>query len=147
MSKKTVGIPLKKIKTIALVAHDNTKPELMAWAKANKDKLKEHELVGTGHTAKQIHEATGLRVAGLLPGPYGGDQQIGSMIAEGKIDMLIFFWDPLQAQPHDPDVKALLRVAVTWNILIANNPITADFIISSPYMTEEYTKALPLLDY
>ena len=147
MARKTIEIQLKKIKTIALVAHDNTKPELVRWAKANKELLEEHELVGTGHTAKQIHAATGLRVAELLPGPFGGDQQIGALIAEGKIDPLVFFWDPLEAQPHDPDVKALLRVAVTWNILIANDTISADFIITSPYMTNDYTKTLPALDY
>lgn len=146
MAKKTIEIQLQKTKTIALVAHDNTKPELVTWAKANKETLQEHKLLGTGHTAKQIQAATGLPVAELLPGPFGGDQQIGALIAEGKIDMLVFFWDPLEAQPHDPDVKALLRVAVTWNILIANNPITADFIISSPYMTNEYTKTLPALE-
>ena len=114
---------------IALIAHDHCKDELILWALDNLDQLSVHELFGTGTTAKRVMQATGLEVQALLSGPYGGDQQIGAMIAEGQIDALIFFWDPLESQPHDPDVKALLRIAVLKNILIAMNRTTAEAII------------------
>ncbi len=115
--------------SIALIAHDNKKAEIVSWAMNNKDKLSKYNLCGTGHTAKLISDATGLMVECLLPGPLGGDQQVGAMIAEGKIDAVIFFWDPLSAQPHDPDVKALLRIAVVYDIPIATNKATANKII------------------
>lgn len=118
-----------KKKVIALVAHDNKKPNLVAWAVNNKDALKDYDLCGTGHTAKLVEEATGLKVRQFLPGPMGGDQQVGANIAQGNIDIVIFFWDPLSAQPHDPDVKALLRIAVVYDIPIATNKSTADCII------------------
>lgn len=114
---------------IALIAHDNKKKELVEWAVENKNILQDYTLCGTGHTAKLVAEATGLEVEALLPGPMGGDQQTGARIAEGKIDKVIFFWDPLSAQPHDPDVKALLRIAVLYDIPIANNESTADCVI------------------
>ena len=114
---------------IALIAHDNKKKELVEWAVKNKTALKNYTLCGTGHTAKLVEDATGLKVEALLPGPMGGDQQAGARIAEGKIDMVIFFWDPLSAQPHDPDVKALLRIAVVYDIPIAQNKSTADCLI------------------
>ena len=116
-------------KVIALIAHDNKKKELVDWALMNKDLLKEYELCGTGHTAGLVQEATGLSVTPYLSGPLGGDQQIGAKVAEGRIDIVVFFWDPLQMQPHDPDIKALLRIAVVYNIPIATNKATADCII------------------
>lgn len=116
-------------KVIALIAHDNKKREIVEWAIANKELLKNYDLCGTGHTAKLIEENTGLKVKAYLPGPMGGDQQMGAHIAEGKVDKVIFFWDPLSAQPHDPDVKALLRIAVVYDIPIATNKATADYII------------------
>ncbi|MBQ7227854.1 MAG: methylglyoxal synthase [Clostridia bacterium] len=120
--------------TIALIAHDNKKQEMIEWAKANKTTLSQYELCGTGTTAKLVSESTGLTVKRYLSGPLGGDQQIGAKIAEGEIEAVIFFWDPLQAQPHDPDVKALLRIAVVYDIPIATNKATADYVITSPLL-------------
>ncbi len=116
-------------KTLALIAHDNKKPDIIEWAKRNKDLLKEYNLCGTGTTSRLISEATGLCVYGYLSGPLGGDQQIGAKLAEGEIDGVIFFWDPLEMQPHDPDIKALLRIAVVYDVPIATNKSTADCII------------------
>ncbi len=121
----------KSIKKIALIAHDNKKPEIIEWAKKNKSILEKFELCGTGTTSKRIEEATGLRVKGYLSGPLGGDQQIGAKVAEGEIDLVVFFCDPLQAQPHDPDVKALLRIANVYDVPIATNTATADLVITS----------------
>lgn len=129
---------LGKQKTIALVAHDHKKDDLIEWIANNKAKLTPHKLVATGTTGKLIEENIGVPVQRVLSGPLGGDQQIGSMIATGVIDLVIFFWDPMEAQPHDSDVKALLRLGVVWNIPMACCPATADFIISSEYMHEEY---------
>ncbi len=129
---------LNSRKRIALVAHDNKKKELIEWAIFNKNTLAKHQLFATGSTGTLIDNALDQDVVKLLSGPLGGDQQIGAMIAEGKLDILIFFWDPMEAQPHDPDIKALLRVAVTWNILIACDRATADFILTSPLMNEDY---------
>lgn len=122
---------LRKVKKIALIAHDNKKPEIIEWAKKNKDILKDFELCGTGTTAKRISEATGLEVFGYFSGPLGGDQQIGALVAEGKIDFVVFFCDPLTAQPHDPDVKALLRITNVYDVPIATNVSTADLVINS----------------
>lgn len=122
---------MKAIKKIALIAHDNKKPEIIEWAKKNKDILKDFELCGTGTTAKRISDATGLEVYGYFSGPLGGDQQIGALVAEGKIDFVVFFCDPLTAQPHDPDVKALLRITNVYDVPIATNVSTADLIINS----------------
>lgn len=119
------------VKKIAIIAHDNKKPEIIEWAKKNVEVLKKFELCGTGTTSKRVAEATGLNVKGYLSGPLGGDQQIGALVAEGKIDIVVFFCDPLQAQPHDPDVKALLRIANVYNVPIATNPATADMVITS----------------
>ncbi len=116
-------------KTIALIAHDNRKPDIIAWAKENVDILKGYELCGTGTTSKLIAEATGLKVKGYLSGPLGGDQQIGAKVAEGDVDAVIFFWDPLAMQPHDPDIKALLRICVLYDVPIATNKSTADCVI------------------
>ena len=129
-----------KQKRIALVAHDTKKNQLIAWCKENEALLKTHFLCGTGTTAKLISSGTGLPVKGYNSGPLGGDQQIGSRIVEGAIDFLVFFWDPLEAQPHDPDVKALLRIAVVYDILIANNKATADFLLHSRFMDEPYER-------
>lgn len=127
-------------KRIALVAHDNMKKDLIEWVDENKDTLKKHFLCGTGTTAKLIAETVELPVKAYKSGPIGGDQQIGSRIAEGDIDVLIFFWDPLEAQPHDPDVKALTRIAVLYDVPVANNRATADFIFSSPLINSEYER-------
>ena len=128
-----------KSKRIALIAHDNMKPELIEWCFENKHVLSGHSLCGTGTTATLIAAKTGLDVKAYNSGPLGGDQQIGAQIAEGNIDIVVFFSDPLTAQPHDPDVKALLRIAQVYDIPIANNRATADFIITSEYMNSEYT--------
>ena len=125
-------------KRIALVAHDNKKKDLIDWANHNAVILAKHELIATGTTGKLLEEQLDRPVKKVLSGPLGGDQQIGAMIAEGKIDVLIFFWDPMEAQPHDSDVKALLRVGVAWNILLACDRATADFLLTSPLMQEEY---------
>ena len=114
---------------LALVAHDNKKEDIVTWCKENVTKLKEFSLIGTGHTAALISEKTGLKVKGFLSGPMGGDQQIGALIAMGKVNMVIFFWDPLQAQPHDPDVKALMRIAAVYDIPFATNKATADALL------------------
>ncbi len=137
-----INIPIPKQKHIALIAHDNKKEELVSWVKDNITTLRKHFLCGTGTTARIISEETELPVKSYNSGPLGGDQQIGSRIVEGRIDMVIFFWDPLAAQPHDPDVKALLRIAAVYDIPIANNRATADFIISSPNMDEEYNRRI-----
>ena len=121
----------ENIKTIALIAHDNKKPEIIEWARKNKEILKNFLLCGTGTTSKRIQEATGLNVKGYLSGPLGGDQQIGALVATGEVDLVVFFCDPLQAQPHDPDVKALLRIANVYDVAIATNVATADLVIKS----------------
>ena len=130
-------------KHIALVAHDNKKEDLMEWAKYNKDFLVHHELCATGTTGALLEKTLETEVLKLQSGPLGGDQQIGAKIAEGIIDMIIFFWDPMEPQPHDPDVKALLRLAVVWNVPVACNRATADFVISSPLMKSAYERTLP----
>lgn len=135
-------VPINPQKHIALVAHDGRKEDLLEWIEFNKDTLQRHFLYGTGTTGKLIMDRTQLPVKRFLSGPLGGDQQIGGKIAEGSIDMLIFFWDPLEQQPHDPDVKALLRLAVLYNIPTASNRSTADFLISSHLMDEDYERTV-----
>jgi len=136
-------IPMGPHKRIALVAHDNRKRDLLEWAHYNRGSLAEHDLFATGTTGARLSEALDLPVERLIHGPLGGDQQIGARIAEGVIDFLVFFWDPLEPLPHDPDVKALLRIAVLYNVPTACNRTTADFLISSPLMREPYERIVP----
>ena len=130
-------------KRIALVAHDNMKDDLIAWTQDHRDLLTRHQLVGTGTTARLVAEHTKLDVERLKSGPLGVDQQIGGQVADGKIDILVFFWDPLEPQPHDPDIKALLRIAAVWNIPVACNRASADFIVTSPLIGEPYERRVP----
>jgi methylglyoxal synthase len=141
MSNKKAIIGQRK--KIALVAHDHKKEDLLEWVRFNKGTLLQHELFATGTTGKILEEALGSKITTFESGPLGGDQQIGARIAEGRIDFLIFFWDPLESLSHDPDVKALLRMATVWNIPTACNRTTADFLISSPLMCQEYQRSLP----
>jgi methylglyoxal synthase len=141
--KRIAMLPDKKI---ALVAHDNKKRDLVEWAKYNRELLAHHQVYATGTTGRILEEELGFPVFRLQSGPLGGDQQVGAKIADGEIDFLIFFWDPLEPMPHDPDVKALLRMAVVWNVPIACNRATADFMISSPLMDGEYDRLIPDYD-
>jgi methylglyoxal synthase len=134
---------MPKRKRIALIAHDNRKPDLLAWARYNKSTLRRHELFATGTTGALLANELGLDVTRFLSGPLGGDQQVGAGIAEERIDFVIFFWDPLEPHPHDVDVKALLRIAVVYNVPIACNRASADFMLSSPLMGEEYDRLIP----
>jgi methylglyoxal synthase len=139
-------VPMGQDKSIGLVAHDNKKRDLIEWAKFNRVLLAHHRIYATGTTGQMLEEELGFEVVKLKSGPLGGDQQIGAKIADGEIDFLIFFWDPLEPMPHDPDVKALLRMAVVWNIPIACNRSSADFMISSPLMDAEYDRLVPDYD-
>lgn len=130
-------------KRIALIAHDGKKTELLEWAQRWHETLSRHELIGTGTTASRVSKTLGLPVQGLMSGPLGGDQQIGALITEQGLDLLIFFWDPFSPQPHDPDVKALLRLAALWNIPVASNAASADFLISSPWTNQDYEMTIP----
>lgn len=134
---------IAKKKHIALVAHDHCKNMLMKWVDKNVAELSQHTLYATGTTGNLVQRNTGINVKSMLSGPMGGDQQVGAMIAEGKIDLLIFLWDPLNAVPHDPDVKALLRLATVWNIPVATNLATADFLIASPLFKEDVEISIP----
>ncbi len=138
MEDNFITLTIGRQKNIALIAHDNKKPDLIKWCEENKEILSQHFLCGTGTTARMITDKTGLPVKGYNSGPLGGDQQIGAKIVEGRIDFVVFFSDPLTAQPHDPDVKALLRIAQVYDIPIANNRASADFMIHSEYMNEPY---------
>jgi methylglyoxal synthase len=138
-------MPLPAVKSIALVAHDNKKQELLDWVRLNRDILKPHKLCATGTTGSLLRSLD-LEIKGLESGPLGGDQQIGAMISQGEVDMVIFFWDPLEPLPHDPDIKALLRLAVVWNVPVACNRSSADYMISSPMMGEKYDRLVPNYD-
>ncbi|MGH1439369.1 MAG: methylglyoxal synthase [Cellvibrionaceae bacterium] len=144
MKKKKIASPAKK--NIALVAHDNCKAVLINWCEKNKHNLSKHHLFATGTTGARIEKVTKINITKLLSGPLGGDQQIGAKISEGKIDMLIFFWDPFEPMPHDPDIKALLRIATAWNIPVACNQSSADMIVNSNLFTEEYIRDIPDYD-
>lgn len=137
---------MDKNKKIALVAHDNKKQELIDWVNKNLQQLSQHKLFATGTTGALIESELNLPVHKLISGPLGGDQQIGAKITTGDIDVLVFFWDPFEPMPHDPDVKALLRIAAVWNIPIACNLTSADFLISSPLMEERYARSIPDYD-
>ena len=143
---KQKKIPMEHDKKIALVAHDNKKRDLVEWAKFNRVLLAHHQVFRNRHDRKILEQELGFKIIKLKSGPLGGDQQIGAKIVDNKIDFLIFFWDPLEPQPHDPDVKALLRMAVVWNIPIACNRASADFMISSPLMDGEYDRLVPDYD-
>lgn len=140
MAETYQRVPMQAAKRIALIAHDNRKQDLLDWVRFNRQALAQHRLLATGTTGGLIARETGLEVATFKSGPLGGDVQIGAKIVDGEIDALIFFWDPLEAQPHDPDIKALLRIAVLANIPVACNRATADFLLSSPLMTSEYDR-------
>ena len=130
-------------KTIAMIAHDHKKIDLIDWAFYNRGVLKHHDLIATGTTGKMLEDKLDRDVTKLLSGPLGGDQEIGSLVANGKIDMIIFFWDPMEAQPHDSDVKALLRLGIVWNIPMACDRASADFMITSPLLSQEYNCHIP----
>lgn len=134
--------PLPERKRIALIAHDNRKQDMLSWARFNRETLRGHELYATGTTGALLVRELGLELTRFLSGPLGGDQQVGAGIAEGRIDLVIFFWDPLEPHPHDVDVKALLRIAVVYDVPIACNRATADFVLSSPLMARSYDRAL-----
>jgi methylglyoxal synthase len=144
MGRDPNGPPARR--RIGLVAHDNMKADLLDWAWYNRSVLAQHDLIGTGTTGALVAERLGLRVQRLHSGPLGGDQQLGATIADHHLDVLVFFWDPLSPQPHDPDVKALLRIAVVWNLPVACNRATADFLISSPLLASSYKRSVPVYD-
>ena len=140
----TQGVAMTRRKRVALIAHDNRKRDLLDWARYNQGTLSEHDLFATGTTGKKLAKELGLPVTLFLSGPLGGDQQVGAAIAEGRVDFVIFFWDPLKPHPHDVDVKALLRIAVVYNVPIACNRASADFMLSSPLMATDYERLMPL---
>jgi methylglyoxal synthase len=140
---QSIRLPMGVQKHIVLIAHDNKKDDLLEWVRFNRKALRQHELYATGTTGWLLERELGIEIHRMQSGPLGGDVQIGSKIAEKEIDFMIFFWDPLEAQPHDPDVKALLRLAVLWNIPVATNRASADFIFSSPLMKETYARVVP----
>ncbi|WP_421681526.1 methylglyoxal synthase [Stutzerimonas urumqiensis] len=141
-----VDATLPARKRIALVAHDHCKEHLLAWAYRQRERLARHELIATGTTGMLLDRRLGLAVESLISGPLGGDQQIGARIAERRIDLLVFFWDPFESQPHDPDIKALLRVAAVWNIPVASNESSADYLLSSPLLDQAHACRVPDYD-
>jgi len=140
---KTTLSTIEKIKNIALIAHDNKKAEIIEWVKSHRDELMQHTLYATGTTGALIEQQAEVGIHKLLSGPMCGDQQVGARITEGAVDFLIFFWDPFEPMPHDPDVKALLRIAAVWNIPVACNRASADFLLSSVLMQESYERQVP----
>ncbi|AQQ68661.1 methylglyoxal synthase [Microbulbifer agarilyticus] len=139
----TIDKPIAAQKRIALVAHDNRKQGLIDWCKQHRAILEQHQLLGTGTTGTQIEASTGMQVEKLFSGPMGGDQQLGAKICQGDVDILIFFWDPFEPMPHDPDVKALLRIAAVWNIPVACNASSADMMIHSALMSQSFAREVP----
>jgi methylglyoxal synthase len=144
MASETRAMPARR--RLALVAHDNKKADLLDWTRFNRELLSRHDLLATGTTGRLLREELGLEITCLRSGPLGGDQQLGALIAAAEVDVLIFFWDPLEPQPHDPDVKALLRIAVVWNTPVACNRSSADFLISSPLLHVSYEALIPSYD-
>ncbi|MGI9274081.1 MAG: methylglyoxal synthase [Endozoicomonas sp.] len=144
MEYKRHSVSVKK--RIALVAHDNKKDELLDWALRHREQLAENELFATGTTGSMLEKRLGLPINKFISGPLGGDQQIGALISENRLDLLVFFWDPFESQPHDPDVKALLRIAAVWNIPVACNQSSADFIFSSSMLSESHERLIPDYD-
>lgn len=142
----TKEIRMERRKRVALVAHDNKKDDMVTWTSKHRELLSRHDLFATGTTGSVLERELGLAITKLQSGPLGGDQQIGARISEDEINLLIFFWDPLEAQPHDPDVKALLRMATVWNIPVATTLASADFMVTSPFMDGDYTRLLPDFD-
>ena len=141
MQQRTVTMP--KQKRIALIAHDNMKPILSQWVGEHRDKLLAHQLIATGTTGHMLMQQHGLTIETLVSGPLGGDQQIGAQLVDQKLDMIVFFWDPFEPQPHDPDVKALLRVAAVWNVAVACNRTSADFMIRCHWLDQPYDYEIP----
>ncbi|WP_028292975.1 methylglyoxal synthase [Oceanobacter kriegii] len=144
MQQKTVRMPA--IKRISLIAHDNMKPVLSDWCRQHQSLLSQHQLFATGTTGHKLSSELGLSIESLISGPLGGDQQIGAKIVEQKIDMVVFFWDPFEPMPHDPDVKALLRIAAVWNVAVACNRTSADFMLTSLLTAQGYDYQIPDYD-
>ena len=140
-------VEMDEVKRIALIAHDNRKQDLLDWASYNVETLKKHKLYATWGTGTLLEEKLGLEVIKFKPGPLGGDQEVGSLIANNGVDILVFFWDPLEPMPHDPDVKALLRIAVVWNVVVVSDKATADFVVSSPFFQKRYPRLVRKYEY
>ncbi|WP_018962504.1 methylglyoxal synthase [Coprothermobacter platensis] len=140
-------IEMGEMKRIALIAHDNRKQDLLDWASYNVETLKEHQLYATWGTGTLLEDELGLKVTKFKPGPLGGDQEVGSLIANNGVDILVFFWDPLEPMPHDPDVKALLRIATVWNVVVVSDKATADFVVSSPFFQKKYPRLIRQYEY
>ncbi|ACI17297.1 MAG TPA: methylglyoxal synthase [Coprothermobacter proteolyticus] len=140
-------VEMDEVKRIALIAHDNRKQDLLDWASYNVETLKKHKLYATWGTGTLLEEKLGLEVIKFKPGPLGGDQEVGSLIANNGVDILVFFWDPLEPMPHDPDVKALLRIAVVWNVVVVSDKATADFVVSSPFFEKKYPRLVRKYEY
>jgi len=140
-------VEMDEVKRIALIAHDNRKQDLLDWASYNVETLKKTQLYATWGTGTLLEEKLGLEVIKFKPGPLGGDQEVGSLIANNGVDILVFFWDPLEPMPHDPDVKALLRIAVVWNVVVVSDKATADFVVSSPFFEKKYPRLVRKYEY
>lgn len=140
-------VEMDEVKRIALIAHDNRKQDLLDWASYNVETLKKHKLYATWGTGTLLEEKLGLEITKFKPGPLGGDQEVGSLIANNGVDILVFFWDPLEPMPHDPDVKALLRIAVVWNVVVVSDKATADFVVSSPFFEKKYPRLVRKYEY
>jgi len=140
-------VEMGEVKRIAMIAHDNRKHDLLDWASYNVETLRKHKLYATWGTGTLLEEELGLEITKFKPGPLGGDQEVGSLIANNGVDILVFFWDPLEPMPHDPDVKALLRIAVVWNVVVVSDKATADFVVSSPFFQKRYPRLVRKYEY